>query len=157
MALEQLQGSENDLYFVFTVQEELGLRGAKTAAYAIDPDYGIAVDVTPAADALDSKHGGSSLLGHGAAIKVMDSSVVCHPQVVARLEALAAERGIPAQRDVIRSGGTDAGSIHISRMGVLTGGVSIPCRYLHAPQELADRGDIEAAARLIAAFAEHPL
>ena len=154
MAMEQLQESENDLYFVFTAQEELGLRGAKTAAYAIDPDYGVAVDVTPAADALGSKHSGSSVLGGGAAIKVMDSSVICHPQMVSRLEVLAEERGIPAQRDVIRSGGTDAGSIYLSRMGVLTGGISIPCRYIHAPQELVDRGDIEAAARLITAFAE---
>ena len=154
MAMEQLRESKNDLYFVFTVQEELGLRGAKTAAYAIDPDYGVAVDVTPAADALGSKHRGSSVLGGGAAVKVMDGSVICHPQMVDRLEVLARERGIPTQRDVIRAGGTDAGSIHVSRMGVLTGGISIPCRYLHAPQELADRGDIEAAARLIAAFAE---
>ena len=67
MAMEQFQKSENDLYFVFTVQEELGLRGAKTAAYAIDPDYGIAVDVTVSADELGSKHSGSSRLGGGAA------------------------------------------------------------------------------------------
>lgn len=157
MAMEQIQESGNDLYFVFTAQEELGFRGAKTAAYGIDPDYGVAVDVTSVADALGSKHGGSSFLGGGAAIKVMDSSVICHPQMVARLEALAEARGIPVQRDVIRAGGTDAGGIHTSRMGVLTGGISIPCRYIHTPQELADRGDIEAAARLIAAFAEERL
>ena len=139
------------------IRDRLGFRGAKTAAYGIDPDYGVAVDVTSVADALGSKHGGSSFLGGGAAIKVMDSSVICHPQMVARLEALAEARGIPVQRDVIRAGGTDAGGIHTSRMGVLTGGISIPCRYIHTPQELADRGDIEAAARLIAAFAEERL
>ena len=157
LAMESLQHSGNDLYFVFTAQEELGLRGAKTAAYAIDPDYAVVVDVTVSADELGTKHTGSSKLGGGAAIKVMDTSVICHPQMVSKLEALAKERGIDAQMDVIKSGGTDAGSIHVSRMGVLTGGVSIPCRYIHSPQEMVDRGDVEACARLVAAFAEASL
>ena len=157
MAMEELQNSDNDLYFVFTTQEEVGLRGSKTAAYTIDPDYGIAVDVTGSADALGTKHTCSSKLGGGAAIKVMDSSVICHPQMVSKLEALAKERGIPAQMDVLKAGGTDAGSIHISKMGVLTGGISIPCRYIHSPQEMVDRGDVEACARLVAAFAEASL
>lgn len=154
MALEQLKGSDNDLYFVFTSQEEVGLRGAKTAAYAIDPDYGIAVDVTPANDALGSKRSSSSKLGGGAAIKVMDGSIICHPQMVSKLKGLADERGIDAQMDVIKSGGTDAGSIYTTKMGVLTGGISIPCRYIHSPQEMVDRGDVEACARLVCAFAE---
>ena len=157
MAMEQFQKSENDLYFVFTVQEELGLRGAKTAAYAIDPDYGIAVDVTVSADELGSKHSGSSRLGGGAAIKVMDSSIICHPEMVSKLSALVGERGIDVQMDVIRSGGTDAGSIYTTKMGVLTGGISIPCRYVHTPQEMVDRGDVEACARLVCAFAEASL
>lgn len=157
MAAEQLQNSGNDLYFVFTTQEELGLRGAKTAAYSIDPDYGIAVDVTDSDDGLGAKHFGSSKFGKGAAIKVMDSSVICHPSVVSKLNMLAKERGIPAQMDVIKSGGTDAGSIHTTRIGVLTGGISIPCRYIHTPQEMVDRGDVEACARLVTAFAEADL
>lgn len=157
MAMETLQNSENDLYFVFTSQEEVGLRGAKTAAYSVDPDYGIAVDVTVSADELGTKHAGSSKLGSGAAIKVMDTSVICHPQMVSKLETLAKERGIDAQMDIIKAGGTDAGSIHISKMGVLTGGISIPCRYIHSPQEMVDRGDVEACARLVAAFAESDL
>lgn len=154
LAMEQLQTSENDLYFVFTTQEELGLRGAKTVAYAVDPDYGIAVDVTLSGDELGTKHRGSSIQGGGAAIKVMDSSVICHPEMVQKLSELARERVIPAQMDVIKSGGTDAGSIHTTRMGVLTGGISIPCRYVHSPVEMVDRGDVEACARLAAAFAE---
>jgi endoglucanase len=97
MAREQLGQTDNDLYFVFTVQEELGLRGAKTAAYSIDPDYGIAVDVTTDGDELGTRHEGSSVCGGGAAIKVMDHSVICHPQVVEKLESLAAREGIPAQ------------------------------------------------------------
>ena len=154
MALEQLKDSDNDLYFVFTVQEELGLRGARTAAFGIDPDFGVAVDVTPADDEMNPKHSGSSVTGGGAAIKVMDSSVICHPQVVRAMEKLAEEKGINCQMDVIRAGGTDAGAIHQTRSGVPSGGISIPCRYVHSPAEMVDRRDVEACAALVAAFAE---
>ena len=157
LAMEQLKESENDLYFVFTVQEELGLRGAKTAAFGIDPDYGIAVDVTLSDDELNAKHFGSSVFGAGAAIKVMDNSVICHPEMVSRLAALAEEKGIAYQRDIIRAGGTDAGAIHLNGAGVRTGGISIPCRYVHSPVEMVDRRDVEAVAALVAAFAEAPL
>lgn len=156
-ALETLGKSDNDLYFVFTVQEELGLRGAKTAAYGIAPDYGVAVDVTWSDDELNPRHRGSSTAGGGAAIKVMDGSVICHPQMVKRLEELAVAREIPYQMDVIRQGGTDAGSIHLTRSGVYTGGVSIPCRYMHSPVEMVDARDVEACAGLVAAFAEAEL
>lgn len=155
-ALSRLRNHTSDLYFVFTTQEELGLRGSKPAAYAIDPDYGIAVDVTVGQEWEDEKRG-SSVLGGGAAIKVMDSSVICHPEMVKTLVALAQESKIPCQKDVITSGGTDAGSIHVSRDGVLTGGISIPCRYLHSPVEMVEKADVTAAARLICAFAERDL
>lgn len=157
MAMEKLGTVENDLYFVFTSQEEVGIRGAKTAAWAIDPDYGIAVDVTPADDEPGSKHLVSSVLGGGAAVKVMDSSVICHPQVVEQLMSLAAEKGIKAQRDVIRAGGTDAGAIHLTRAGVYTSGISIPCRYIHTPTEMVDKEDVKACAALVAAFAQAKL
>ena len=157
MAMEKLGKVENDLYFVFTSQEEVGLRGAKTAAWGIDPDYGIAVDVTPADDEPGSKHLVSSVFGGGAAVKVMDGSVICHPQVVERLMKLADEKGINAQRDVIRAGGTDAGAIHMTRSGVYTGGISIPCRYVHTPTEMVDKSDVKACADLVAAFAETKL
>ncbi len=157
MALKRIQTHTNDLYFVFSTQEEVGCRGAKTAAYSIDPDYGLAVDVTGADDVPSATHGSSTKLGGGAAIKVMDSSVICHPVMVKKLQALAAEQGIPAQTDVLRSGGTDAGSIHITRLGVITGGISVPCRYIHAPSEMADQDDIEACAALAAALAESEL
>ncbi len=155
-AMQLIKESENDLYFVFTVQEELGLRGAKTAAFAIDPDYGLSVDVT-LADALDSKHQGSSKLGGGAAIKVMDSSVIAHPQMVETLEDLAKEHQISWQRDIITAGGTDAGPIHLNGAGVITGGISVPCRYIHSPVEMVDLGDVEACAKLVAAFAQADL
>ena len=143
----------NDLYFVFTVQEEVGLRGAKTAAYAVDPDYGIAVDVTDVDDTPGSEKNGTVQLGKGAAIKVMDSSVICHPDVVNELSKLAEDKGIAAQKDILRSGGTDAGAMHISRMGVRTGGISVPCRYIHTPVEMADIADFSACVDLTVAFA----
>ena len=154
IGMEKSQKSENDLYFVFTSQEEPGLRGAKPAAYAIDPDYAVVLDVTPADDQLGTKHYGSTKLGGGAAIKVMDTSVICHPEMVKKLTELSIKNNIPYQTDVIRRGGTDAGSIHVSRSGVVTGGISIPCRYVHSPQEMVDRKDIESCGKLIAAFAE---
>ncbi len=157
MALERLQRGNNDLYFVFTTQEEVGLRGSQTAAYAIDPDYGVAVDVTGTDDVPEAVHGGSSELGGGAAIKVMDSSVICHPQMIQHLKALAEECGIPVQNDVLKAGGTDAGSIHKTRMGVMTGGVSIPCRYIHSPTEMVEIADIEACVNLVTALAEKEL
>jgi len=157
MAMEQLGETSSDLYFVFTVQEEVGTRGAKTAAWGIDPDYAVVVDVTGADDELDSKHLVSSVLGGGAAVKVMDKSVICHPRMVERLMALAQEKGISAQRDVIRSGGTDGGPIHTTRAGVYTGGISIPCRYIHTPMEMVDENDVNACAKLAAAFAQSKL
>ena len=151
-ALSMIWEHTNDLYFAFTTQEELGLRGSKPAAYTIDPDYGIAVDVTIGEELDDSKKG-TSVLGGGAAIKVMDNSVICHPEMVESLEKLALSSKIPFQRDVITGGGTDAGSIHLTRAGVVTGGISIPCRYIHSPVEMVEKSDVTAAARLIAAFA----
>ena len=156
-ALERIKRSDNDLYFVFTVQEEVGLRGARTAAYGIDPDYGIAVDVTDSDDIPDAPHECSSVAGKGAAIKVMDSSVICHPVVVNQLKELAQARNIPFQMDVLRFGGTDAGAIHQSRAGVYTGGISVASRYIHTPMEMADLDDIDACAALTAAFAQAKL
>ncbi len=151
-ALEQIKEPAYNLSLVFTVQEEVGLRGARTAAWWVEPDVGIAVDVTDVDDTPGSEKGGTTRLGGGAAIKVMDSSVICHPEVVARLEELAKAEQIPAQRDIMRAGGTDAGAIQNAHYGVKTGGISIPCRYVHTPAETADLEDVQACVRLAAAL-----
>lgn len=156
-AMAQLTACSNDLYFVFSSQEEVGLRGAKTAAWAIDPDYGVAVDVTGEDGVPGAKHTASSLAGKGAAVKVMDRSVICHPQMVDLLMNLAQEYHIPAQRDVIQAGGTDAGVIHQTRSGVYTGGISIPCRYIHSPCELVCGSDVQACVDLVSALAQTKL
>jgi endoglucanase len=150
-ALAMLKDPVNDIYFVFSVQEEVGLRGAKTAAYAIDPDIGLAVDVTLAGDVPSQKAHMSCELGKGAAIKIRDSSVISHKGVIAWLETAAKNAKIPVQREVLPAGGSDAGAIHISRGGVPSGGISIPARYIHSPAEMADLSDIDACTRLLLA------
>lgn len=153
-ALEQIQQPANDLYFAFTVQEEVGTRGAKPAAFGIDPDYGIAVDVTATDDVPGSEHDGTAILGKGAAVKVMDRSVICSPRLVAELNELAKKWDIPVQADILTCGGTDGGPIRITRSGVVTGGISIPCRYTHSTVEQCDLNDLDACVRLIRAFCE---
>ena len=155
--LRRIGENRNDLYFVFTVQEEVGARGAKTAAWEIEPDYGIAVDVTDTDDTPGSRKNGTARLGGGAAIKILDHSVIAHSDVVKHMEQTAAEHHIAVQRDIMLSGGTDGGAIHVTRCGVRTGGISIPCRYVHSPVEKVSIQDLEACVRLAAAFAQADL
>lgn len=150
--LESLKETPNDLSLVFTAQEEVGLRGARTAAWTIAPDWALAVDVTDVDDTPGTERCGTVQLGKGAAVKVMDSSVICHPQVVQTLEHLAKEQDIPVQRDIMRAGGTDAGAVQAARLGVLTGGVSVPCRYIHTPVEMASLEDAQRCVQLLSAF-----
>ncbi len=157
LAMEQLGQTENDLFFVFTTQEELGLRGAKTATYAIEPDYGIVLDVTGSVDTPNAKHADSSKQGGGAAIKVMDRSVICHPEVVDKLKQLSREQEIPHQLTVKRTGGTDAGAMQPSRAGVRVSGITVPCRYAHSPCESICIRDALACVRLVCAFAQAQL
>jgi endoglucanase len=153
-ALCQIKNPANDLYFVFTTQEEVGTRGAKPAAFSVDPDYGIVVDVTAVDNVRGSLHEGTACVGKGAAIKIMDRSVICSNKIVTALREAAQERNIPVQSDIITCGGTDAGPMRTTRGGVITGGISIPCRYTHASVEMMDLDDVEACVNLVAAFCE---
>ena len=146
--------SDNDLYFCFTTQEEVGLRGARTCAYSVDADVAIAVDITDVGDTPNCEKNSCSL-GNGAAIKVMDYSVICSPSIREKLATLAKENSIKYQLEVMTEGGTDAGVMLIAREGVLTGGISIPTRYIHSPSEMADIEDIENCIQLAIAFAEN--
>ena len=142
-----------DTYFVFTTQEEVGLRGAKAAANAILPLYGIACDVTPTYDVIGGASGEVSL-GGGAAIKVKDSSVICSKKVVDRLAELAKEKDIKYQYEILIAGGTDTASMQVAGAGCYAGCISVPCRYVHQPVETVDLKDCEAAVKLFAAIAE---
>ena len=155
--LEEMELCPNDLYVVFTVQEEVGLRGAKPAAWAVDPDYAVVVDVTDVDDTPGSEKCGTVRLGKGPAIKIMDSSVICHLDMIQKLESQAKALDMPTQRDIMRAGGTDAGVMHTTRIGVRTGGVSVPCRYIHTPVEMADLQDARDCAKLLCAFVQSKL
>ncbi len=145
--------SPHDVYAVFTVQEEVGLRGAGPAAYAIEPDFSVAMDVTLTGDTPEAPKM-SVRLGKGAAIKMMDSSVIVPVQVRDFMEKCAEGKGIPFQREVLTAGGTDTSAIQVARSGVLAGCISIPTRYVHSPAETADMKDVEGAVALLKAIAE---
>lgn len=141
--------TDNDVYFVFTTQEEVGLRGAKTAAFAIEPDIAIAVDVTDTGDTPDAPTMAVKI-GGGVAIKVMDNSVICDAEVRTLLIETAKKNKIAYQLEIMTDGGTDAGAIHLTKAGIKTGGVSVPTRYIHSPSEMINTEDFENCTKLIA-------
>lgn len=147
-ALSKVKDNKNDLYFVFTVQEEVGLRGAKTSAFEIEPDIAVAVDVTDTGDKPKAPVMAVSL-GKGTAVKVMDRSVMCDADVRTKMIETAKNNNIPYQLEIMTDGGTDAGAIQLTRAGVKTGGISIPVRYVHSPSETASIKDIESSAELL--------
>ena len=152
-ALKNLSKTDNDLYFVFSVQEEVGLRGAKTAAYSIDPDFGIAIDVTAHGDTPKAKRFAIGL-HKGTAIKVKDNSIITHPTVRNNLVELAKKHEIKYQMEVLEFGGTDSGAIHTTKEGVPSGVISIPTRYVHSTVEMASKDDIIESVRLLKAYLE---
>lgn len=148
--------SPHDVFFVFSVQEEVGLRGARTAAYGISPDVGIALDVTATGDTPKSMHLGMRL-GGGTAIKVKDMSLITHPRLRQRLIDVAEAQHIPYQMEVLPFGGTDAGAIHLTKSGVPSAVLSIPTRYVHTPAEMIDIDDAVATSGLLTAFLQGPI
>jgi putative aminopeptidase FrvX len=154
-AMRRAKRSGFDVYAVATVQEEVGLRGAVTSSFGIEPDLGIALDVTIAADIPGvPDHERVTLLGAGTAIKVMDSSSISSREMVDALRALAAKRGIRYQLEILLRGGTDAGAIQRTRTGVPVCTISTPTRYVHTSIEMCHKEDLEASIALTAAFIE---
>jgi tetrahedral aminopeptidase len=138
----------HQLFFVFSVQEEVGLRGAMTAAFGVDPDLGLAVDVTASGDTpkgLKMEVG----LGKGPAIKVRDEGMLTDPRVVDWMVSSAKRIGVPYQLEVLVGGTTDARSIQLTRAGVPAGCLSIPCRYIHTPSEMVDYRDVQNGVKLL--------
>ena len=141
----------DDVYYVFTAQEEVGCRGAKTAAFAIAPDVAIAYDVTGTGDTIGAKPMAVKV-GGGAAIKLKDSSVICSTELVAALETAAREEKIAYQIEILPYGGTDTSSMQMAGSGCMAGCLSVPTRYIHSGVELIDLGDVEACVALTAAY-----
>ena len=140
--------TDNEIYYVFTVQEEVGARGAKVCAYDIKPDVAIVVDVTDTGDILNDNYMAVSL-GDGVAIKIKDRTLIAHPKVKELLINVAKENNIPYQLEILECAGTDAGAIHVADKGVMTGALSIPTRYIHTISEMADITDIENTVKLL--------
>lgn len=154
--LRQLKNSPHELVFVFTTQEEVGTRGAATAAYSIDPDLGIAVDVTLTGDTPKSTRM-DVCLGKGPAIKVRDSGMLADPRIVRWMVDTAERLEMPYQLEILDGGSTDARAIQISRAGVPSGCISIPCRYVHSPSEMVDYNDVTASVRLLVELLSGPI
>ncbi len=145
------------IYGVFTVQEEIGIRGAVASASGINPDFGINLDVTLAYDLPGAQpHERCTTLGGGTAIKVMDGMTVCDYRMVRFMKEQAEKAGIKYQMEVLTAGGTDtAGIQRHANGGSIAGGISIPCRYLHQVIEMADKDDIQHSIDLLAVCLEH--
>ncbi|GAB4505284.1 MAG: M42 family metallopeptidase [Anaerolineales bacterium] len=154
--LRALVTTPHEVYFIFSVQEEVGLRGATTAAFGVDPDIGIAVDVTGSGDTPKGMKMAVAL-GDGPAIKIKDGGMLADARVVAWMIATAKKHNLPYQREVLLGGTTDAKTIQTARSGVPAGCVSIPCRYVHSPSEMVDYADVQNAVRLLTAMLSAPV
>lgn len=147
-ALRRIEKSVFEMYFVFSVQEEVGVRGATVAAFGVEPDLGLAIDVTATGDT-PKGHRMEVRLGKGPAIKIRDAGMLADSRLIQWMVQTAEKARIPYQREILEFGGTDARAIQLSRSGVAAGVLSIPCRYVHAPSEMVDMEDVENAVRLL--------
>ena len=141
-AVKEIKECPNDLYVVFTTQEELGLRGARVAAQVVEPDMAIAVDVSSVGDTPESKLIDLTL-GKGPSVKIRDASYIISPLARDFMIKCANEAGIPYQLEAASFGGTDTGAVMLTGSGVPAATTSIPTRYIHSPQETVHMDDVE--------------
>ncbi len=154
-AIRKAAEHEVDLYAVATVQEEIGLRGAAASGWSIHPDVVVALDITLANDIPgipEEDH--VTKLGKGTALKLMDSSLICHPKVVDHFRGLADRNGIAYQIEVLPMGGTDAGGVQRLHGGIPAFTLSIPTRYVHTVNETVHEADVDASVELLARYIE---
>lgn len=152
-ALKKVKETENDLYFVFSTQEEVGARGSKPASYSVAPDIGIAIDVTGTGD----KPGSAKMavkLGGGCTVKIKDSGVICSPELVKQMREIAEENKVKYQNEVLIYGGTDASSIQVAGKGARVSAISVPTAFIHTGVEMVDMFDVNEAVKLTALLAE---
>ena len=150
------ESSPHDVYCVFSVQEETTSAGARTAAYSIQPDVAIVVDVTSTGDTPKALPMAVEL-GKGPAIKVRDAGSIADPRVRRWMVQRAKEAKIPYQLEILRDGSTDADVIQPARDGVPSGGLLVPCRHLHSPSELVDMTDVEQGVKLLVELVKKPI
>jgi putative aminopeptidase FrvX len=154
--LLNLKTTPHDIYAVFTVQEEVGLRGAMTSAFGVEPDVAVAVDITLSGDTPEAYPMAVSL-GAGPAIKVKDRGMLAHPGTKEWMIQTAERLDLPYQLEVLERGTTDAMAIQTSRAGVAAGVLSIPCRYAHTPSETVDYDDVQNAVKLLLGLLSGPV
>lgn len=154
--LKELKTPAYDVYATFTVQEEVGIRGAQVSAHHIDPDFGIALDTTIAFDLPGAAaHEKITELGKGTAIKIMDASAICDYRMVSFMKATATKNNIAFQTEILTAGGTDtAGVQRMGKKGAIAGAISIPTRHLHQVIEMANKKDVQASIQLLKASLE---
>ncbi len=154
-AIKRAKKIDCDLYFVGTTQEEVGLRGAQVAGFAVHPQIGIALDTTLAVEMPGvSPAQQITQLGKGVAIKLADSASISHTGLVRALKKLAEKRKITYQMEILPRGGTDAGALQRAQAGAAVVTLSLPSRYVHSVVEMSHRDDLKAAIDLLAAFLE---
>lgn len=140
---------------VFTVQEEIGLRGAGPAAYSLNPDIAVIVEGTTCHDVTDiDEPNFATRLGAGPALSIMDNASYYNKNILNRIIETAKKENIPYQLRQTTMGGTDAGSIHLAREGILCAGIAVPCRYIHSPISVMSKKDFEGCSNLVKAFLE---
>jgi endoglucanase len=154
--LKALKRTPHEIAFVFSVQEEVGLRGAGVSAYGVEPEVGLAVDVTATGDTPKGPKM-EVALGKGPAIKVRDSGMLADPRIKNLLVKRAQDAKLPYQLEVLERGTTDAASIQLARGGVPAGCISIPCRYVHTTSETVDFRDVQAAIKLLTTVLERQI
>lgn len=150
-AIKVQKETKNDCYYVFSTQEEVGARGAKTAGYKIEPDMFVAIDVAPTGDTMPSL---DTKIGGGVALTIMNGKIICSPKINKVITDIADENNINYQFIVADKGGTDTGTVHILRSGILSAEVAIPTRYGHSSGAVAHKSDIEKCMLLISKIAE---
>lgn len=149
--MKQMKTGPNEIVGVFSTQEEVGVRGATTAAFGVDPDIGVAIDVTVTGDTPQAATM-EVALGKGPAIKVKDSGMLSDPKIVKWMEAGAKRAKIPYQLEILVGGSTDARAMQMTREGMPAGCLSIPCRYVHSPSEMVDYDDVLNSVKLFVAL-----
>ncbi len=147
----------NDVYTLFSVQEEHSLIGATVGGFDLEPDMAIAIDVTDSGDVPKAHKRVSMMIGKGPAVKVMDSMSVSNPKVVEFLKRTAEKNGIEYQLEVLPFGGTDAYALERTKSGIPTAAISIPTRYIHTPSEVCDLNDADKTVELIQAVVKEEI
>jgi putative aminopeptidase FrvX len=154
-ALRALGDHEATIHAVATSQEEVGLRGAEASGSALAPTVVVALDITLAMDVPGTQDEGRiTELGKGVGIKIMDAHSISHPKLVEHFQRIADREGIPHQMEILPAGGTDAGGVQRLHGGIPAVTLSVPCRYVHTPNEMVNENDVQAAIDLLARYLE---